>query len=391
MMSNRKGQEGGGAAAILIALIALFILVYLLFIPPNVRLDILEGDGTSEDSDETSADSQVILLESPGTLTEEGSNSMSHNMASLNLYTKKEGKVLENVGGVAVARSDFSATLKNVPFTIEDLANTENVLLSFNIVTAEGNLILRLNGEEIFNKPVSGSVEPILLRKSLLKESNILEFDVTRPGIYFWSKNDYELTNVVLRADVTDTKHKSAVTSFYVDADEKSSLRKGELYFFPYCGSDADTMTVKLNGAVVFNGLPNCGYSNTFELSPEQIRIGSNDVEFSILKGTYTITKLKYDSELLRKKNKIYHFEVSKDEYYNSTHGYDVYVELKFPEDYSNREGRIYINNNIKSFDTDDYVYQAKITGFITEGYNSLRIAPVGSFDVTQIKVWLKK
>ncbi|MFA5141493.1 MAG: hypothetical protein WC471_00810 [Candidatus Woesearchaeota archaeon] len=393
-MFNRKAQEGGGSAAILVALIALFILVYLLFVPPSVRLEILEGDGTETDSsdDEVTVNGAVLLRENPGSVVEEGSTSLSHSMPSLNLYTKSEGKVLENLGGVAIARSDFSSTLKSYPFTISNLGNVNNVMLTFNVITSEGNLIVKLNGVEILNKQVTGSVEPIVIAKGLLKENNLLDFDVTYPGWRFWAKNDYELSAVALRADVTDTEHKKATTQFYIDSEEKSSLRSALLYFFPYCGANADTMTMKINGNQVFRGTPQCGYSNRFELSPEQLQSGENNVEFDIAGGSYTITQLKINTELKAKKNTIYHFEISDKQYVNITdRDYDVYVSLKFPLDYERREGKLYINSDIKSYDTSDSIFQYKITDFVREGFNSVRIVPEASYEIDEIKVWLKK
>lgn len=392
MMFNKKAQEGGGAAAILVALIALFILVYLMFVPPSVRLDILQGAGDSTETEtEATPGGSVLLLETPGSIAEEGTTSMSHSIPSVNLYLKKEGKILESIGGVAVARSDFSSAPKTIPFYLADVQNTENVLLSFNAITSEGNLIIRLNGEEIFNKYVAGSVEPLTIRKSLLKDSNLIEFDVTGPGWMFWSKNDYELANVELRGDVSDVAHKAASTTFYVDSEEKSTLRRGELYFYPYCTANSDSLTIKLNGAEVFTGVPQCGYINKFEVSPEQLMTGANTLDFSIKKGSYTVTRVRFDSELKNKRNKIYHFEVSEKQFSNLSKGYSAYLQLKFAEDYKNRQGRIYVNNNIKSFDIDEPVYQIKINDFLKEGYNTVKLSPEGSYEVDELKIWLKK
>ncbi len=316
---------------------------------------------------------------------------MSHSIPSVNLYLKKEGKVLESIGGIAVARSYFGSTSKTVPFYLADVQNTENVILSFNTITSEGNLIIRLNGEEIFNKYVTGSVEPITIRKSLLKDSNLLEFDVTGPGWMFWTKNDYELTNVELRGDVSDVTHRSASTMFYVDSEEKSTIRRGVLYFYPYCTTNSDSLIIKLNSAEVFTGVPQCGYINKFEVSPEQLMTGANTLDLSIKKGSYTITKIRFDSELRNKRNKVYHFDLSEQQFNNLSKGYSAYLQLKFAEDYANRQGRVYVNNNIKSYDIDKPVYQIKINDFLTEGYNTVKLSPEGSYEVDELKVWLKK
>jgi hypothetical protein len=403
-MFNKKGEEGGGSAAVLVALIALMILVFLLFVPPSVREDILndntlddwgyDSDDSDDDSDDdfTSMEKKgVLLLENPGEINEEGVASYSHPMPSLNLQLKTEGKELEAFGTVEVARSVFSEKLVNRPFYVEDLENTQNYVLSFNSVISEGELIIKLNGQEIFRGFVEGAVTPILLPKGLIDNANILEFDVTSPGWMFWATNDYALANVVIRADVTDVSNKRSSAVFYTDSIEKGDMVDGTLYFLPYC-SENGQLTVKLNRAVVFNGIPRCGYVNKLEIAPQQILVGSNELEFEIDEGVYTIANIRFDSELKKRKAQLYYFDLDDEQYYNLTsRGYDAFLRLKFDNDYKNKEGRIYVNDNIRSFDTDEFMFKYKITNFVDEDYNSVRVVPEGSIDVTELRVWIEK
>ena len=68
---SKKGQAPtGGQAATLVVIIALLIVFYLFFIPPDVRDEILEGDGENITDSDDSVANETLLLETPGTLEE---------------------------------------------------------------------------------------------------------------------------------------------------------------------------------------------------------------------------------------------------------------------------------------------------------------------------------
>ena len=67
-ISSRKAQDASSAAT-LIAVIALLIVFYLLFIPPSFRDQILEGNATTTTQAGADALNETILRASPGTLS----------------------------------------------------------------------------------------------------------------------------------------------------------------------------------------------------------------------------------------------------------------------------------------------------------------------------------
>ena len=69
-MADKKGASAGGAAA-LVGLIALAIILYVLFLPANIREDLLEEDDITSDGDDVDfeeLEEVAVLRESPGRL-----------------------------------------------------------------------------------------------------------------------------------------------------------------------------------------------------------------------------------------------------------------------------------------------------------------------------------
>jgi len=112
-------------------------------------------------------------------------------------------------------------------------------LLSFNINAAKGNLIISLNGEDIFNSPIlEGNVQPIKLPKNLLKDVNELIFSSSSPGLAFWATNEANLDQIKIVADVTSVEAQSSKNIFLVSETEKKNIEKVILKFQPNCNQE---------------------------------------------------------------------------------------------------------------------------------------------------------
>ena len=69
MLKKRNGQSGSGAAT-LVAVIALLIVLYILFLPPDVRKDLLEEESDGPGGTGTGSGRVVtnLLTDHPGRL-----------------------------------------------------------------------------------------------------------------------------------------------------------------------------------------------------------------------------------------------------------------------------------------------------------------------------------
>jgi hypothetical protein len=200
---NKRGQDtGAGGAATLVAIITLLIIIYILFVPPSEReriLGINESEEGGESGTTPSGDTvynKTLLSVQPGKISYLPQDEIEHDLPSVNLYTKSEGMVVKEIASIAVKKALFTEKKQNMTFSLEYPEYTSNVLLSFNVLRSYGELIIKLNGREIFNKEVEGMPNPISLPNDLLKEDNILEFEASGIGMVFWKVNDYILENV---------------------------------------------------------------------------------------------------------------------------------------------------------------------------------------------------
>src|SRR3972149_8932827 len=158
---NKKAQEGSGTkAASLVAIIAFLILLYILFLPPSERIRLLENQTENETTTTTANGTTeanvniTLLLEHPGVLEYLPTTEYDKSIPSLSLYTKTEATTLQTAQAITIKNNWFSQQVYNISFSISDIRYTENIILSFNINKAGGNLIVEANGKELYNAEV---------------------------------------------------------------------------------------------------------------------------------------------------------------------------------------------------------------------------------------------
>src|SRR3989338_8871219 len=182
----KKGQASG--AAVLLAIIAGLIIMFIILIPPSEREELLGTGDSPDDSGDGAVSAKVLLRESPGRLDFLDKKEVEHPLPIINVYTKEESKVIAQKNLARVSKKVFSEQISDFPFFIDDLEHVDNLLLSFTVnQKSEGSIIIILNGDEIYHAPaVAGAVAPIRIPKNFLQRSNLLVFAVSSPGIAFW-------------------------------------------------------------------------------------------------------------------------------------------------------------------------------------------------------------
>ncbi|MBI4739328.1 hypothetical protein HY772_07325 [Candidatus Woesearchaeota archaeon] len=365
-----KAQADANAAATLVALLALLIIFYLLFIPPEFRDQILEGNQTTTTGPGTGGANDTLLLATPGTLSPLDTKDIEHNIGAVYLFAKENAKILETRSNLYVRTTFMRQERANVTFAISDFENTDNVLLTFRATTrSKGRLVIRLNGNEIFNGPITQeNVEPLRLAKSsLLQGKNTLEFESSRVGWLFWRVHEFGLQTVQISADVTDVTQQRSQNSFIVSATEKNNVQRSVLRFAPDCEvTKVGKLDITINGHSVYSTLPDCGGKVTIEFTPDILREGENLIIFRTEKGNYLVDLTKITSEMKQITQPVFYFDITQNTINDLKAGrYSVELRLKFLDSKELKTGKINFNGHETNIYQKEADYKRDITDWL--------------------------
>ncbi len=386
----RKGQAA--SAATLIAIIAGLILLYILFIPQSERDKILGEEGPARPGAGSAAPTTILLREKPGTIFISGQREVEHDLPSFNLFTRKEDIVIKSLESLKIESSKGTASSRKLLFALDDPENTENGLLSFDVVERSGRLIIRLNGQEILNEEVKGS-RVLNLDKALFKESNEIEFATLEvPFWQFWAKNAYDMRNIKIIATILDVSNREATQTFFLTENEAGNIERASLVFSVECSpQDAGKLTSFINGAKVASAIPDCGQLARYTLNPEDLQSGTNELRFSTEKGTFLIDRVIVRTHLKEAVKPIFFFEVSPQNMKKIRNDTQAILTLSFVDDGEEKMGVINVNGHKTSFDTRKPVFTKDISSMLQEGNNYVQIEPKVTLNVVELRVELKK
>ncbi len=398
-MNNKKAQGTNAASATgFIALMVGLIILYIIFLPPDERAELLGENETIEDEDEggVSAEDEenILMLEYPGRIDYLKEKEYEHDISAFKLYKTINAQELDTINPFIIRHGLFDEVKKEIPFKILDLKNTENILLSFTAKKHTGILTIKLNDINIFESEITTSnPKPIKLKKNYFEEDNILEFSVSGTGIKFWSTNVYSLDDIRIVGDVADISRQESKNIFFVSENEKLNLERAKLRFWPDCEQDdAGKLDVLINYREVFSGVPDCKTINMYLFSATFLHKGDNNIVFKTDKGSYRIEQIKITTDLKELTYPTYYFPINESTY-DKIKGdeYDTKLTLEFVDDKKDKEMNLNINNRMISIDTEEAKYYKNIDNYVKEGNNFIKIEPLSMLDIVELKIELEK
>lgn len=391
-MKKRAQASTGPSPAALVAIIAALIVLYILFVPPETRRAILEGNvteggNTIEEQGKENL-TRVILFEHPGQLTEVEKTTIKDSLPSVYLTSVYETKTVDTKNTVYVRNSLFSEQTDTFDFDI-DPENSKNVILSFNINKAKGRLLITLNDHIVYNSEITQpSIEPIPLPNKYLKDKNTLLFRVSNK---IFGANEYSLEKAKVTADIKDITAQQASTTFLVTTDELLNMDKVSLTYYPDCSpGQVNPLDIVLNGGVLVSTIPDCGSLQKKEFLPNRLVTGENSLVFKTTKGSYLMRDIAINKYLKEPSYPSYYFELSRDqmEELNST---GLNMSLRFVgTNFRNIE--VSVNSAIVYINTKEKTYSEDIATLVREGTNAIKITPKSSdIDILDFKVEINK
>jgi hypothetical protein len=389
---NKKGETptpDAGNISVLILVIIGAIIIYVLFVSPDVREELLSDDD-SEDNGNGDSYGPVLLKEKPGRIEYIEDEEFEHEIPSFYLYQTTTTEEIKRLNSIYIKEAVFDHRSRAVTFSISDLENTENVRLDFQVRKSSGVLDITLNGEIIFSGELDAfEAEPITLPEDLLAEENILEFSVSEVGWMIWLSNEYSLMNVKILGDVTDVSRQKSRNVFHISEAELNNIKTSTLQFSPECVPErAGNLDIQINFETVFSGVPECGFTNTIEFSPTLLEIGSNNVVFTTDRGDYVVDRLSIDTEMKESPEVIYYFEISDERYEEISEGdKEVELTLQFVQEGDVKEAKIVVNGRETGVYTREKEFTRKITQFVQEENNAIKIVPKTSLDIIKLTI----
>lgn len=398
-MRSKKAQDGTKAAT-LVAIIGGLIILYILFIPPSQRNEILNiTNGTNNGSETTGGGevpaNQTLLLEHPGLIEHVSSTEYEKSIPPLTLMVSTDATTLKTADSIVIKSSWFSNEAYNLSFSLGDVQNTENLIFSFNIDEKQGELILELNGQIIYQKtPLEANVA-VKLPKDLLTGQNYLFIKTSSVGFEFWKTNKYALSNLNLVADVTDTSKRKSQSSFIISSTENNNLETASLMFYVDCANKVDLgkLNVEINGHNVYSQAPVCGNIVLQPISTNILRSGENTITFATefekpTSAYYIIDNILIKLNLKSVLPSTYYFDLNSTEMKAiQNNSRSLELRMLFPDSVSSKKADIYINGLKTGLETKDYNYTRKISSYAKEGSNAIKIIPLTTFEIVDLIV----
>ena len=293
----------------------------------------------------------------------------------------------------------FDKKSSSVSFAVEDLENTENVVLYFTAKTHEGVLTVKLNNEIVFESDIqSENAPPIKLKTGLLDQENMLEFEVSSVGLKFWKTNEYSLEDIRILGDITDRSKQESRNIFTLTQEEFSNIESAELRFVPYCKSEekVGVLDVFINNRDVFSAVPVCRDPYKQQIPVSILNEGENRVIFRTNKGSYSVEQIKMEFVEKETRPKVYFFEANESQIKQIEDGdKDAILTIEFVNDDDNKRADLNINDRLKGIDTEDKTYTRTLNDgddpdLIKEGNNFIEIIPRSRLEIVEIRAQLE-
>jgi len=388
--SNKGQTESTTPAAILVIVILAVTLLYILFMDPDDRNELLNittsGNGNGNGEAVVNA-YKTFLQEQPGNIYAQIESSYKHTIPEFYLYQKSQGLEVADWSSIYVSSSLFSKRTKSLDLYINNPNYISDSYITFNVKKSKGILEIALNGELIYEGISSlGTINPIKIPTKLLKDSNTLDFSVVSPGLAFWETNEYVLENIRVVANQLTIEDESSA-NFFVYENEISDPKRATLKFYADCTqSQMSSLYVTINSVKILNTVPSCGDLNMVEFSPQILRIGDNNIAFNS-NSNAKIREITVDIEANDQVNPTYYFNMNDTEYgYIINGSKKVYLYLEFLGEDNKLD--ININSNKLYIDGDEFV-RKDITSFIKKTGNYVELIPRKNMRVNFLSVYI--
>tara|TARA_B100001971_G_C18198086_1_gene542777 strand:- start:237 stop:1421 length:1185 start_codon:yes stop_codon:yes gene_type:complete len=391
---NQKAQ-GGLNAALLVAIIAGVIILYILFLPAGEKDDLLGGGTSLGGKTSGSTNLTVLLSEGPEEISPL-EKADDKDMPNVYLVEAVNAKELEKINPFSVRNGWFDKKSKTIQFSIDELEDSDNILLSFTATKRQGNLIILLNGEEIYDFQSNKLNVIVELEKYRLQKINTLEFSVPPVGIKFWTTNEYNLDDIKIVGDITDRSRQESRNVFELTKSEYNNLKKATLKFIPYCSNvrTVGLLDVSVNNRNLYSAVPVCDDQVEIPIT-SVLSSGENKVIFKTSQGSYSIEQIRLSIDSKDVRSLSYFFELTDEQYADLQKDENekyLNLSIRFIDDDETKKADVNINNHpiSRSIDQTEPIYNKRILKHkLEEDTNYIEIRPKTTLKIVELEVFM--
>lgn len=397
MIAGKRGEKesilDGRYVAVLILLIALFMILYILFVPPEQRQVLLEQDigGQPSSSVAVAQGTEEVFAVSPGEISPKKDTVQEHALSAVNLFVKTEPKIMQLASSLVVKTALFSRQAPVLNFDVDESA-MKRVSLVFSVIgSPAGELTVAMNDHVFFSGELESGARVIEVPLSLVKAMNTLEFRVSHPGLAFWSANKYQLSNIAVKIDFERINAQELRTFVLSDAEQRN-LASAQLSYFQVCNEplvdQTTTLKMYLNDQSAFSGLVRCANTKqTLDLDQKLFVAGKNTLRFFVEKGDFSLNALKVTTQSKEAEFPTYSFVLDSDQMKKLAAGKKLLLQMVFANPEAVKTARVFVGEKNFVMQSEAGTFSKDVASFVQEGTNFVRIVPSNTFSVVSLKV----
>lgn len=396
-MKLLKRGDAAAELATFVILMALFIILYIVLLPPGDR-DVLLNQTTSTSTSASGIavpeGAKVILSESPGMVYSYSKNIQTIKLEPIHLYEKDETTQFNLVKSLSVSRNILKDGYKNIMFSMDNMDKLSSAKLFMAVSESRGMLSIKLNGHDIYQGVLTSEQLPIDLPKEYLQASNTLSLSVSMPSFSQFYKSNYYLLQDVKLIKTYSVQNTEVSRAFFVDT-EAGTVKKATLGYIVNCNAlePRGSLTINVNSRLVSKDTVFCDFHEEIKLPLDTDSLsadGRNRVSFSIDKGDYNLDQAAIKVETGKSTYPAYTFDIDSDNYQSIKDGSKkLFLKFKF-RDSGRKKALVSVQDSEFSFDTSASEYSKDISAMVDDGANYVKIVPKEDFEIVNMKVMLQ-
>lgn len=390
----RKKGQAASDVSILIILIGVFLILYVILLPPGER-DKLLGEEWEETVNGIPTDAEIILSASPGKVYPYITNIQNINLEPMQLYQRIDSKTVELAKSIIISRSLFRDGSRTIYFNVESKDKIKDVGLLTLVTKSEGILSIKINDYLIYEGFLTAPELPLRIPPEyLVNGRNSLELKVSRPITKFYATNQYVLQDLKIIKH-TERTNLQTTRTFHID-ELGQGARKAILSYYLYCNdpfSEYGTLTINLNNKRILSDEIYCAHPDLRErtIDPRDLKTGINQLDFNLDVGDININNIELDLELQRSTYPSYVFDIDANTFNQIRDNKKrIILRLTF-EEQDRKISDLIIQNKKFQFDTFASSYEYDITSLIERGSNTIKLEPRTEFEIINLRISAEK